>query len=80
MERNNDLVFGHGRYQCLGKSVATIELNKVFVELLRRFQITVTNPSKVWVTRCFGIHLQRDMWVTVKTRAQHTNKQNTEVT
>jgi cytochrome P450 len=28
-----DLVFGHGKYLCLGKSVALMELNKVFVEV-----------------------------------------------
>lgn len=32
-EANLDLVFGHGRWQCLGKSVAQLELNKVFVEV-----------------------------------------------
>ena len=33
MERNNDLIFGYGRFKCLGQSVALIELNKVFVEV-----------------------------------------------
>lgn len=33
MERNNDLIFGHGRFTCLGKTVAFMELNKVFVEV-----------------------------------------------
>lgn len=28
-----ELVFAHGRWQCLGKNVALIELNKVFVEV-----------------------------------------------
>lgn len=28
-----DLVFGHGRWACAGKSLALIELNKVFVEV-----------------------------------------------
>jgi cytochrome P450 len=28
-----DLIFGHGKYKCLGKTVAWIELNKVFVEV-----------------------------------------------
>jgi hypothetical protein len=70
MERNNELIFGHGKYQCLGKSVAAIELNKVVFELLRRFQITLVNPTKVWVTSCYGIHLQRNMWVTVRRRGQ----------
>lgn len=33
MERNVDLVFSSGRFQCLGKPVALLELNKVFVEV-----------------------------------------------
>lgn len=33
MEANLELVFGYGRWQCLGKSVAQLELNKVFVEV-----------------------------------------------
>lgn len=33
MELNLELNFGYGKYQCLGKNVARIELNKVFVEV-----------------------------------------------
>lgn len=33
-----DLVFGGGRWQCLGRSVAQMELNKVFVEVSRSTQ------------------------------------------
>jgi cytochrome P450 len=32
-EANLELVFGYGRWQCLGKSVAQLELNKIFVEV-----------------------------------------------
>lgn len=33
MERSVELIFGSGRYGCLGKTVALIELNKVFVQV-----------------------------------------------
>ncbi|PSN66765.1 cytochrome P450 [Corynespora cassiicola Philippines] len=33
MEQTVELVFGYGRWVCLGKTVALIELNKVFVEV-----------------------------------------------
>jgi cytochrome P450 len=33
MEATLELIFSHGRWQCLGKNVAMMELNKVFVEV-----------------------------------------------
>jgi hypothetical protein len=33
MESTADLIFSYGRWLCLGKSIALIELNKVFVEV-----------------------------------------------
>ncbi|TDZ27753.1 Cytochrome P450 monooxygenase lolP1 [Colletotrichum spinosum] len=60
-----DLAFGHGRFQCLGKSIACMELNKVFVELLRRFDFAVVTPQEplklfdaaFWVTTDFGLRV-----------------------
>jgi cytochrome P450 len=75
MERNNDLIFGSGRHQCLGKSVAMIELNKVFVELLRRFDWTLYDPLHPWKTFCSGIHFQHDMWVVVRRRERRVNNE-----
>jgi cytochrome P450 len=80
MERNNDLIFGSGRHQCLGKSVAMIELNKVFVELLRRFELTLYDPLHPWKTFCSGIHFQHDMWVVVRPRKGGVNNISVEGT
>lgn len=33
MESDLELVFSAGKYQCLGRNIAFIELNKVFVEV-----------------------------------------------
>lgn len=33
MEKTVDLIFGSGRWGCLGKSIVYIELNKIFVEV-----------------------------------------------
>ncbi|KAK5653184.1 hypothetical protein OQA88_9082 [Cercophora sp. LCS_1] len=46
MAQTLDLIFGHGKYQCLGKRLALMELNKIFVELFRRFEFTITDPMK----------------------------------
>ena len=46
MANTVDLVFHYGKYQCLGKSVAWMEFNKIFVELLRRFDFSIVNAEK----------------------------------
>lgn len=33
LEQTLQLVFAHGKWQCLGQNVALIELNEVFVEV-----------------------------------------------
>lgn len=33
MESTLELIFSYGKYQCLGKSLAMMELNKIFVEV-----------------------------------------------
>ena len=35
MNKTVDLVFGYGKYQCLGRPVALLELSKVFVEVIK---------------------------------------------
>ncbi|KAM0286256.1 hypothetical protein ACHAQH_000984 [Verticillium albo-atrum] len=63
-----DLAFGHGKFQCLGKTVAAMELNKVFVELLRRFDFAVVNvqaPLKLWDA---AFWVTTDFWLRVTPR------------
>ncbi|KAK3939350.1 pisatin demethylase [Diplogelasinospora grovesii] len=69
MTRTNDLVFGHGRFQCLGKNVARIEIEKTLFELLRRFDWALANPAEPWRTRnVMGLFAISDMWVQVTER------------
>lgn len=70
MQSNNDLVFGHGKYQCLGKPVALMELNKVYIELFKRFNFEILDPLNPWYSRCCGTFIQRDMWVAVRDRKE----------
>ncbi|KAJ6437134.1 cytochrome P450 52A11 [Purpureocillium lavendulum] len=70
MLRTNDLVFGHGKYQCLGKPVAQLELFKTIFELLRRFDVTLVHPTRPWDARnTLGLFVISDMWVHVSERS-----------
>lgn len=69
LEQNNDMVFGYGRFKCLGQAVALVELNKVFVELLRRFEFTICDAKRpLEVDWQIGIWVQRGMWVRIMRR------------
>ena len=75
MDDTMALIFGYGKYGCLGKGVAMVELNKIFVEvsracllymsifsplqLLRRFDFTIIDPTNPWKCLNFGVSLQR---------------------
>ena len=68
MEKTFALVFGFGKYGCLGKTIALMELDKIFVALFQNFEfalVDVVNPIR---TFCHGAHLQLDMWVRVTER------------
>jgi cytochrome P450 len=74
-----DLSFAAGRFTCLGKNIALMELNKVFIEvgnmmkmfsdllifwkLLRRFDFGLANPVQTMKTKCHQLHVQRDFFV-----------------
>ena len=68
MNRDAELTFGYGRFKCLGQPVALLELNKIFVELLRNFDIALINPAKPWSNESRGIFLQKNFWVRVTER------------
>lgn len=63
MERSLELVFSGGRYTCLGKEVAIMEIYKVVVEIVRRFEMEIVDPTRVWESEAMGIFVQRRMWV-----------------
>ncbi|OAL19458.1 hypothetical protein AYO22_09620 [Fonsecaea multimorphosa] len=75
-ERVWELSFAEGRFSCLGKGIALMELNKVFVEfpfsilqLFRRFDFGIVNPVRTMETKCHQIHVQRKMYLHVTARA-----------
>ncbi|KAK3372602.1 cytochrome P450 [Podospora didyma] len=68
MRKATDLCFGHGRWGCAGKVIAFMEMNKVFVELLRNFDFQLMNPTHPWRQVNYVLFMQRDMWVRVTAR------------
>ncbi|KAI0554338.1 cytochrome P450 [Xylaria curta] len=69
MKQEHNVMFGHGSWQCLGKTIALRQLGVVTFELFRHFDWTLVNPEKPWTdTNLMGIHSTRDMWVQVEER------------
>jgi cytochrome P450 len=71
MTRSVDLVFGWGKNACLGKTIAQLEMRKTISELLRRYEITIVNPSHPFnsVNRN-GLFIQDSMFVRLEIRAK----------
>ncbi|OTB06285.1 hypothetical protein M426DRAFT_21079 [Hypoxylon sp. CI-4A] len=63
-----ETLWGAGRYKCLGRSIAQIELNKVFVELLRRFDFSVVTPQSPVEIINSGFFLMSEMNMRVTKR------------
>lgn len=71
MDQTVMLDFGGGsRYECLGKNIAMIELNKVYVELLRRFDIVLVDPARPWKSFNAAFFIQSDMNVRITRRTE----------
>ncbi|KAJ0385372.1 hypothetical protein COL922a_006532 [Colletotrichum nupharicola] len=69
MKSVNDLVFGYGKFMCLGKPVAQIELAKTIFELFRNFELAPMDPARPWKAyNAMGLFFISDMWVQVMER------------
>ncbi|KAI0802142.1 cytochrome P450 [Xylaria sp. FL0064] len=65
MSKVVDLAFGGGRFTCLGKPLATIEMNKIFIELFRNFDFQTATPEKPWVRKAYGSFIVHEFWARV---------------
>lgn len=71
MEEAHHLVFGYGRFKCMGENIARIELNKVFFELLRRFDWALCDPMRpMEKSHNYGLFVQKGMWVRVTEKGE----------
>jgi cytochrome P450 len=69
MTKTNDMIFGYGRWLCLGRNIALIEIHKCIFELLRHFDLSLINPLAPWKTfNSLGLWEIKDMWVDVTLR------------
>ncbi|KAF9874182.1 pisatin demethylase [Colletotrichum karsti] len=70
MKSVNDMVFGYGRFVCLGKPVAQLEMAKtIFEQLLRNFELALIDPARPWKAHnVMGLFVISDMWVQVMER------------
>lgn len=67
MDKTLDLVFGFGKYSCLGRPVAWMEMRKTIAELMRRYEMAVVDPfcPPRSVNRN-GLFIQESMMVTIE--------------
>ncbi|KAI0601996.1 pisatin demethylase [Biscogniauxia sp. FL1348] len=64
-----EVLFGYGKYKCLGRSIAMMELNKVLPELLMHYHFTVIDPTgPVKMMHSAAFWLMKDFWVTISPR------------
>ncbi|KAK4212434.1 cytochrome P450 [Rhypophila decipiens] len=69
MEKDVELIFGHGRYMCAGKVIAFMELSKFFFELLRDFDLQITNSCEPWDVEYYVTAIIRNLWVRITKRS-----------
>lgn len=63
MQNTLNLIFGSGRFTCLGKHIAFIELEKVIPTLLRDFDWGLVDPMRHIECMCFGVFVQRGLFL-----------------
>ncbi|RYO81973.1 hypothetical protein DL766_003474 [Monosporascus sp. MC13-8B] len=68
MERNVELIFGYGQWQCVGKTIAFMELNKSIFEVLRNFDLQLVSPAKPCDVLSYGVFLEENLFVKVTER------------
>ncbi|KAF2111057.1 cytochrome P450 [Lophiotrema nucula] len=69
MRKTTELIFGYGKYQCLGKNIAWMEYSKVIFELLRHFDWATAKPETPWKEMNYiGIFVHEEQWVIITER------------
>ncbi|KAK3397510.1 cytochrome P450 [Sordaria brevicollis] len=70
MNQVHEMLFGYGKYQCLGKPIALMEIGKMIFELMRNFDWCLANPEEPWREKCAsGIFMTHDFLVEATERS-----------
>ncbi|CAM1504386.1 Fc.00g019770.m01.CDS01 [Cosmosporella sp. VM-42] len=64
----SDTHFGYGKYSCLGKPIALMELHKAVFELMRRYDFALLNPEQPIKTQTSVFLFASDFWVRITKR------------
>jgi cytochrome P450 len=63
-----DTVFGTGRFQCLGRHIAMMELHKTLAHLIRTFDLQLADPLQGVDQKVYGVYVQKGMYVVARHR------------
>jgi cytochrome P450 len=63
-----ELAFGSGRFRCLGRRLAGVEVGKGLAELVRRFDFAVVEPQRPMKSESGVFWLGSEFWVRVTRR------------
>ncbi|KAI8688953.1 hypothetical protein NCS55_00150600 [Fusarium keratoplasticum] len=63
-----DTHFGHGKYVCLGKPIALMEIHKAVFELIKRYNFALMNPEKPINIQASVFLFASDFWVRISRR------------
>jgi len=64
-----EALFGYGRFRCMGRSVAFMQMSKALPELLRRYDFTIIEPTRpVEKMHSAAFWMMAGLWVTIEPR------------
>ncbi|CAI6332903.1 unnamed protein product [Periconia digitata] len=72
MKSTLDLVFGAGKFHCVGTTIAFMEVRKLFAELMRRFDFSVVKNEQPLRVESFAIMVVHDFQVRVTRRVMES--------
>ncbi|KAH8172544.1 cytochrome p450 domain-containing protein [Sarocladium implicatum] len=76
MDNTVDLCFGQGKWGCLGRPIALLELNKMVPELFRRFDFTSVDVEKPIRNTFVGVLIQSEMYLKITRRDSRYSPQS----